>query len=114
MIIYWLRHKGTFFPVSPSDSLLGRNPECLIVLASERVSREHAVVRRTPAGLEIEDLQSRNGTWVNETLIQRATPLHNGDRIVVGDDVLDVVVRPNARAPITVEGVLSPFPGTPR
>lgn len=109
MIIYWLKHKGTFFPVSPSDCLLGRNPECLIVLATERVSREHAVVRRTHAGLEIEDLQSRNGTWVNNQQIVRPTALHNGDRVVLGDDVLEVVVKPNALAPITVAGVASPF-----
>jgi hypothetical protein len=55
MIIYWLKHRGTFFPVHQGDSLLGRSPECLIVLPSERVSREHAVVRRIHCGLEIED-----------------------------------------------------------
>lgn len=109
MIIYWLKYKGTVFPVAPSDCLLGRNPECLIVLASERVSREHAVVRRTPAGIEIEDLQSRNGTWVNDRLIERPTALQNGDRVIIGEDLLEVVVKPNARAPITVAGVLSPF-----
>jgi len=107
MIIYWLKHKGTFFPVHQGDSLLGRSPECLIVLASERVSREHAVVRRIHCGLEIEDLGSRNGTWVNGTRIRRATVLQQGDEVQLGEDLLEVVLKPNAQVPVTVTGVSS-------
>ena len=107
MIIYWLKHKGTFFPVHQGDSLLGRSPECLIVLPSERVSREHAVVRRIHCGLEIEDLGSRNGTWVNGSRIRRATVLQQGDEVQLGDDVLEVVLKPNAQIPVTVSGVSS-------
>jgi predicted component of type VI protein secretion system len=107
MIIYWLKHKGTFFPVHQGDSLLGRSPECLIVLPSERVSREHAVVRRIHCGLEVEDLGSRNGTWVNGTRIRRATVLQQGDEVQLGDDVLEVVLKPNAQIPVTVSGVTS-------
>jgi predicted component of type VI protein secretion system len=107
MIIYWLKHRGTFFPVHQGDSLLGRSPECLIVLPSERVSREHAVVRRIHCGLEIEDLGSRNGTWVNGSRIRRATVLQQGDEVQLGDDVLEVVLKPNAQIPVTVSGVTS-------
>ncbi len=107
MIIYWLKHRGTFFPVHQGDSLLGRSPECLIVLPSERVSREHAVVRRIHCGLEIEDLGSRNGTWVNGARIRRATVLQQGDEVQLGDDVLEVVLKPNAQIPVTVSGVSS-------
>jgi pSer/pThr/pTyr-binding forkhead associated (FHA) protein len=107
MVIYWLKHRGTFFPVNQGDSLLGRSPECLIVLASERVSREHAVVRRIHCGLEIEDLGSRNGTWVNGTRIRRPTVLQQGDEVQLGEDVLEVVVKPNARVPVTVSSVAS-------
>ena len=107
MIIYWLKHRGTFFPVHQGDSLLGRSPECLIVLPSERVSREHAVVRRIHCGLEIEDLGSRNGTWVNGNRIRRATVLQQGDAVQLGDDVLEVVLKPNAQIPVTVSGVSS-------
>ncbi len=107
MIIYWLKHKGTFFPVHQGDSLLGRSPDCLIILASQRVSREHAVVRRIHCGLEIEDLGSRNGTWVNGTRIRRATVLQQGDEVQLGEDRLEVVLKPNAQVPVTVSGVSS-------
>jgi hypothetical protein len=109
MTIYWLRHKGTLFPVPPGDCLLGRSPECLIVLASERVSREHAVVRRIHTGLEIEDLGSRNGTWVNGTRIRRPTVLEPRDEVQLGEDLLEVVVQPNPQVPVTVSGVASPL-----
>lgn len=104
MVIYWLKYKGTFFPIRQGDSLLGRSPECLIILPSERVSREHAVVRQIHTGLEIEDLGSRNGTWVNGVRISRPTVLQPGDQVALGDDTLEVVFKPNAQAPVTIAG----------
>jgi|SRR6185295_8697291 len=108
MTLYWLKHKGTLFPIHQGDCLLGRSPECPIVLASERVSREHAVVRRIHSGLEIEDLASRNGTWVNGARIRHRTVLQPGDEIELGEDLLEVVIQQNARVPETVSGVASP------
>ena len=105
MAIEWLRHQGTLFPIQLGDCLLGRSPDCMIVLTSARVSREHAVVRRAPAGLEIEDLGSRNGTWVNGVRIARRQRLRAGDRITLGDDTLEVVEKPEGRAPATVVGI---------
>lgn len=105
MNIYWLKHRGAFFPVHQGDCLLGRSAECLIILASEQVSREHAVVRRIHCGLEIEDLGSRNGTWVNGERVRRPTVLYAGDEVKLGEDLLEVVLKPNARAPVTVSKV---------
>jgi len=36
MTLYWLKYKGTLFPIHQGDCLLGRSPECPVVLASER------------------------------------------------------------------------------
>jgi pSer/pThr/pTyr-binding forkhead associated (FHA) protein len=104
MNIYWLKYKGTYFPIRQGDALLGRSPECLIILPSERVSREHAVVRQIHTGLEIEDLGSRNGTWVNGARINGKTVLEPGDQVTLGDDVLEVVCKANAQAPVTIAG----------
>lgn len=109
MTLYWLKHRGTLFPVLHGDCLLGRSPGCLIVLGSERVSREHAVVRRIHSGLQIEDLGSRNGTWVNGARIRYPTVLQSGDEILLGEDLLEVVVRQNAQVPETVSGLVSPL-----
>lgn len=101
----WLRHRGTLIPVHMGDCLVGRSPECGIVLTSARVSREHAVVRRAPLGLEIQDLGSRNGTWVNGQRIGRPCALVAGDRVELGDDVLEVVLQPQRDSAATVMGL---------
>lgn len=50
------------------------------------VSRQHAVVKRSGKGYTIQDLESRNGTWVNERrlLLHEARPLMSGDILRLG------------------------------
>ena len=54
MTSYWLRHRGTLFPVLQGDCLLGRSPGCLIVLPSERVSRERSARIAASAGPKLD------------------------------------------------------------
>ncbi len=54
------------------------------------ISRRHAVIRPADAGLEIEDLGSLNGTWVNGERIAAPTRLEAGDTVSVGDASLEV------------------------
>jgi sigma-B regulation protein RsbU (phosphoserine phosphatase) len=65
--------------------ILGRHPECDIVLESGAVSRQHAKAVKTPTGYAIEDMNSRNGTLINEALIQGTTPLRDGDMVRICD-----------------------------
>jgi len=53
--------------VPPRGVVMGRSPKCDILLPSDRISRQHARIFCDPFGRWIiEDLQSRNGTFVNE------------------------------------------------
>ena len=61
-----------------------------VLMDAPMVSRRHAVVRPLDGGLEIDDLGSTNGTWVNGERIEGATRLAAGDVIGVGS-VLAVV-----------------------
>ena len=79
--------------VVPMDGVvgLGRGADCQILIQSDRVSRNHAEVRsRGRAGLAIRDLNSTNGTFVNNVAIEPAkdVPLRPGDVAVLGSSFL--------------------------
>ncbi len=61
--------------------LAGRSPDCDIRLDGSSVSRHHAAFARKNGLCAVKDLNSANGTFVNENKIARATLLKNGDRI---------------------------------
>jgi hypothetical protein len=75
-------------PLSGEQITIGRAVECDIVITSKRVSREHARVRRDGWRVVLEDMGSTNGTFLNDERIMSSTPLHDEDRIKVGDVVL--------------------------
>jgi len=63
-------------------TIIGREPGVDILLPSEGVSRHHARLTRTEDGWLLEDLWSRNGTFVNRRRVRRK-PLVHGDRIEI-------------------------------
>lgn len=77
-------------------AVIGRHPDCEIVLDVAAVSRQHAVVSRRNGQYLLEDLGSRNGTYVNGRRLSEITPLADGDRVVICDVTFDFLgdVRP--------------------
>jgi ABC-type multidrug transport system ATPase subunit len=61
---------------------IGRTADNTIVLDHPQVSARHAIIRRTPEGVLVEDRGSTNGTYVNHRRITRAT-LHPGDQLQI-------------------------------
>jgi len=64
---------------------IGRHPECDIVVDAGAVSRFHARVVRQGEEWGVEDLGSRNGTFVNGKLLSGTHTLHEGDRIRISE-----------------------------
>ena len=62
---------------------IGRTPHCEVVINDPLVSREHCLLQLKPEGLFLEDLNSANGTLVNDQRITRVL-LHPGDKIRLG------------------------------
>lgn len=80
----WLRHGREEFAIFSGGAVIGRAPEVDIRLDSPRVSRHHARVTLGDAGIIIEDLGSRNGTFVNDARIEGPTPLQSGAALRIG------------------------------
>jgi serine phosphatase RsbU (regulator of sigma subunit)/pSer/pThr/pTyr-binding forkhead associated (FHA) protein len=77
--------EGQRIPLDSDRCVLGRNPDCQVVIPITSVSREHAAIVRRQGRYYIEDLQSRNGTFVNNQQITQQTVLNHKDRIRVCD-----------------------------
>ena len=67
------------------DIVLGRGDRAEIRLDDPFASSRHARVYEQGNIVVIEDLQSTNGTYLNEELLQTPRPLHPGDRVRIGD-----------------------------
>ena len=76
------------FPLPPGDHVLGRSEEAQVRIEAPGVSRLHARIVVTDAGAAIEDLASKNGTFVGEQRLDGPTPLHDGDHIRLGRQLL--------------------------
>jgi pSer/pThr/pTyr-binding forkhead associated (FHA) protein len=94
--------------------VLGREAADLAVDDPE-VSRRHASLRPAGDGLEIEDLGSLNGTWVNGSRIQGVVRLSPGDRVRLGDTSFEVrqearhtVASQRPATPVAERGAFSP------
>lgn len=91
-------HQGAHFGsiVLPDDRrvalgedavLIGRMPDCTVVLNDPQASRRHAEIRPAGSGYVVVDLGSTNGTRVNDRAV-REHPLADGDEIRIGSTVL--------------------------
>jgi sigma-B regulation protein RsbU (phosphoserine phosphatase) len=80
---------GEKYPLSPKEpNTIGSSPEkCRIVLASHAVSREHAKIIPINGQFYLEDLGSRNATFLNSKKVEGrvSTPLKDGDNIKICD-----------------------------
>lgn len=78
---------GSRVPLTHVPFVIGRGPGNDLVLPSFAVSRRHAQIVATAAGLVIRDLGSRNGLVANGARVSEV-PLQPGVRVVVGDVTL--------------------------
>ena len=74
---------GNVFELESAETTVGRDPANGIFLNDMTVSRSHAKIMRSAAGVVIEDLGSLNGTWVDGAIVNSA-PLHDGSNVQIG------------------------------
>jgi DNA-binding winged helix-turn-helix (wHTH) protein len=84
----WLRWEGRELHIQKHRTIIGRDPDADVQLESPRISRHHAqIIIDGPRAL-VEDLGSKNGTFLRDERITMPTPLTHGDEIRVGPFVL--------------------------
>jgi two-component system, cell cycle response regulator len=83
-------------PVGIDGLIIGRSTDADLCIEHDSISRQHCRVEATPEGYRIRDLQSTNGTFVNDRKVDVAY-LQDGDQIRTGRVILKFVVG-------TVEG----------
>jgi len=69
--------------IGPRISLIGRSAACQFALSDTSISKFHASLVRTPLGIWVVDLLSREGVWVNGTRVKWAW-LDDGDALRIG------------------------------
>lgn len=108
LVLSFLGRRDPLLVPIDDDIILGRagpnDPETLVDLNPLRagllgVSRQHAVIRPHEQGYTIEDLDSTNGTWVNNTPLPPGPPriLNSGDQIQLGELILIIAFEKNAQ-----------------
>ncbi len=84
-------YAGRSFDLQADLLTIGREPTNAIALVDDSaVSRRHAQIIRQGDQVEIEDLGSTNGTYVNGIRISSPTPLQTGDTVQIGSTVFRV------------------------
>jgi pSer/pThr/pTyr-binding forkhead associated (FHA) protein len=84
-------HEGELYPLG-EELTVGRGGGCGIVLPDDHfVSTVHARVFRRGDEVFVEDLGSRNGTFVNGAPVASPIRLRRGDRVQFGETVAEVV-----------------------
>ncbi len=83
---------------------IGRSSMNDLPVADKMLSRQHArIVRDNNGGLSVEDLGSRNGTFLNGERLMSIQPLKPGDRITVGGVTLKVESESTTRVRIDAQ-----------
>jgi len=90
-------HLGRKYDLLDQICSIGRDPQNTITLDSDSVSRRHAIIELTDSGRTVRDLDSTNGTYLNDIQIRSAV-LSNGDLIKIGDTIFKYLTGANVEA----------------
>jgi hypothetical protein len=82
----WIVAKDRTFRLADGENIVGRDPECIVWLDSDSVSRVHAriVVDSADRRIWVEDLASKNGTRHRGMRVRDRVELSDGDELIFG------------------------------
>lgn len=80
-----LLFNGTEIPLYEGANVLGRDPSASVMIDHETVSRRHATLTLQATEAILEDLSSKNGTFLAGERLQDRAVLHDGAEFILGD-----------------------------
>jgi pSer/pThr/pTyr-binding forkhead associated (FHA) protein len=92
------KQEGQVIPITLSQFVVGRDPQCHLRPASPMISKRHCALLQREGKAYIRDFGSTNGTFVNDQPVKDEAELHSGDRLKIGPLVFEVrlVAEPTA------------------
>lgn len=79
---------------------IGRNPkECQLLIEDPEVSSKHAVCRKVPEGIVLENLSPNNPVLLNGQELKEPTLIQEGDKVKIGSEVFRYQINSDAIAP---------------
>lgn len=91
---YWLVWEGRQVPLTQGENLLGRARDAEVWIDAPGVSRHHARITVSGQDATVEDLDSKNGTFVRGDRITTPCRLADGDQIRLGSVVVTFTIPP--------------------
>ena len=83
--------------LAPGENIVGRNPDAAVWIDSATVSRHHARIVVTDAGAMLEDLGSKNGTFLKGQRLGSPAKIEDRDEFLVGSVRVRVRAVPGSR-----------------
>ena len=99
---YWVVWETRQIPLEAGANIIGRAPDASVWIEAPGVSRQHARIVLTATEARLEDLGSKNGTYLRDKPVTAQTLLEDGDQIRIGSVVLTFRIPPPAGSTETV------------
>lgn len=91
LVVIYGEELGRKFDLAGEETIIGRSSQATIQIDQESISRHHAKLVHGEPGIRIVDLDSTNGTFVNDEPVQGELPLRNGDLVKIGRTIFKFI-----------------------
>jgi predicted component of type VI protein secretion system len=92
--------EGKVIPITLSQFVIGRDPQCHLRPASALISKRHCALLVRDGKLFLRDFDSTNGTFLNDQAVKGEVEVKNGDRLKVGPLLFGIKAEATATLPV--------------